>query len=160
MIKIKKLQINNITNCLELICSEYKDSLYFKNLGWSENQLVSQFKKKVNYSFGSYYNKKLVGFLIGDLIFIEKVSEYEILFIYVKKIYRRKGVGNHLINNILAQRDTSKLKKIFLEVSEDNMPAIELYKKNNFKLINIRKNYYSNENKNFNALCFSKVVST
>ena len=86
--------------------------------------------------------QKINAFLIVNLIFIEKVSEYEILFIYVKKTDRRKGLSNYLLNNIYIQKNKSKLKKIFLEVAENSIPAIEMYRKNNFELLNIRRNYY------------------
>ena len=84
---------------------------------------------------------KISAFLIGNLIIIEKVSEYEILFIYVNKAFRRKCLANYLLNNIYIQKNKSNLKKIFLEIAENNFPAIEVYKKNNFNLLNI-KNYY------------------
>jgi len=83
--------------------------------------------------------QKINAFLIVNLIFIEKVSEYEILFIYVKKTYRRKGLANYLLNNNYIQKNKSNLKKIFLEVAENNIPAVKVYKKNNFELLNIKK---------------------
>ena len=61
--------------------------VFFKASDLSKNQIISQFIKNINLSFGCFNNKKLVTSLIGNLIFIEKVSEYEILFIYVKKAY-------------------------------------------------------------------------
>ena len=73
--------------------------------------------------------QKFNAFLIVNLIFIEKVSEYEILFIYVKKTYRRKGLSNYLLNNNYIQKNKSNLKKIFLEVAENNIPAVKVYKK-------------------------------
>ena len=82
--------------------------------------------------------QKINAFLIVNLIFIEKVSEYEILFIYVKKTYRRKGLSNYLLNNNYIQKNKSNLKKIFLEVAENNIPAIKVCKKN-FELLNIKK---------------------
>ena len=72
---------------------------------------------------------KISAFLIGNLIIIEKVLEYEILFIYVKKAYRRKGLANYLLNNNYIQKNKSNLKKIFLEVAENNIPAVKVYKK-------------------------------
>ena len=86
--------------------------------------------------------QKINAFLISNLFFIEKVSEYEILFIYVKKTYRRKDLVDYLINNIYIQKNKSNLKKIFLEVAENNFQALEMYRKNNFELLNIRRNYY------------------
>ena len=117
MIEINKLQTNNIKSCIGLINSKIDDKSFFKALGRSINQFISQFNKNVNLSFGCFNNKKLVAFLIGNLIFIEKVSEYEILFIYVKKTYRRKGLANYLLNKIYIQKNKSTLKKIFLEVA-------------------------------------------
>ena len=156
---ITKLEITDIKDCFELIYFHPIDRIHFKNLGWSKNQMISQFKKNSNLAFGCFDNDKLVGFLIGDLIFIEKVSEYEILLIYVKKSYRRRGLANLLINHLSASKYILKLKKIFLEVLDDNIPAINLYKKNNFNLINIRKNYYLINKKNINALCYAKIIS-
>ena len=59
-----------------------------------------------------FHNNKLVIFLFGNLIFIEKVSEYEILFIYVKKTYRRKGLANYLLNNNYIQKKVKLEKNI------------------------------------------------
>ena len=86
--------------------------------------------------------QKINAFLIVNLIFIEKVSEYEILFIYVKKTYRRKGLANYLLNSIYIQKNQSNLKNIFLELTTNNIPVIKMYKKNRFELLNINKNYY------------------
>ena len=64
-----------------------------------KNQIISQFNKIINLSFDVFITK-ISFFLISNLIFIEKVSEYEILFIYVKKTYRIKGLANYLLDNI------------------------------------------------------------
>ena len=45
-----------------------------------------------------------------------------------------------LINNNRFHEET-----IMLEVSTDNRPAINLYKKVGFQIINVRKNYYENK---------------
>jgi len=135
-----------------------KEALYFQKLGWNENQISSQFSKNVNYSLGIFENNELIAFILGDLIFIEKVSEYEILLIYVKKNYRNQGLANHLLNTLYLQKNIKNLNKIFLEVAQDNMEALKLYKSHNFKLLNIRKNYYQINNNQINALCFVKTL--
>jgi len=158
LIKIYKLIFDDFDKCNELINTEIKDLKYFNELGWSKNQIKSQFIKSVNYSLGAFYKKKLVAFIIGDLISIEKVSEYEILFIYVKKTHRRKGLANQLVDYCSNLNHKIKLKKIFLEVAKNNISAINLYKKNNFKLLNVRKNYYNINNKKIDALCYIKNI--
>ena len=155
MINIYKLNVNDSKKCTELINMEMEDSKYFRELGWSKKQITSQFNKKINYSFGAFYKKKLLAFIIGDLISIEKVSEYEILFLYVKKTHRRKGLANQLVDYCSNLENKIKLKKIFLEVSKENKVAIKLYEKNDFKLIDIRKKYYENDNKKIDAFCYA-----
>ena len=149
--------MSNFNDCIKLLNSSKKDKSYYKTLGWSKNQLASQFNKDINYSWGIYLNNELTAFLVGDLIIIEKFAEYEILLICVKKTYRRKGLAHLLLKNFFLQTEI-KLKKIYLEVAENNFPAVNLYKKNNFTLQNVRKNYYLFENKTINALCYSKKL--
>ena len=65
------------------------DFLYFCKLGWSLNDIKAQAKKRSNYSIELMKFNILNGFIIGDLIYIEKISEYEILLIYAKNICRK-----------------------------------------------------------------------
>ena len=134
----------------------HEEGLYFQALGWNENQIFKQLSKITDYSIGIFENKELLAFVLGDLIFIEKVSEYEILFIYVKKNYRNQGLASRLLKTIYLQKNIKNLNKIFLEVADDNKEALRLYKSHNFKLLNIRKNYYQINNNQINALCFIK----
>ena len=80
MIKIFKLNKENINHCINLIFCNKEDFDYFQQIGWSKKQYLNQIDKKINYSFGISKNKKIIGFIIGDLINVEKKSEYEILF--------------------------------------------------------------------------------
>ena len=45
-----------------------------------------------------------------------------------------------------------------LEVAENNFPAIEMYKKNNFNLIGRRKKYYFMNDEKIDALIFKKKL--
>lgn len=87
--------------------------------------------------FGYYLDNKLVGFIV-----ISKCYEViDILYVVVDKLYRNKGIGSKLMEYII---NTFDYERIMLEVRCDNVYAIKLYKKYNFKIINIRKNYYLN----------------
>ena len=137
---------------------EQEEGLYFKKLGWNKKLIISQFSKNIDYSMGIFDKNELIAFIIGDLIFIEKVSEYEILFIYVKKNYRNQGLASHLLKTLYLQKKITNLNKIFLEVAKDNKKALKLYKSHNFKLLNIRKNYYQINNNQIDAMCFVKTL--
>ena len=52
-------------------------------------------------------------------------------------------MGSLLVNAISNFKITKPLKKISLEVSKSNDLAINFYKKNGFKIIGTRKNYYN-----------------
>ena len=62
------------------------------------------------------------------------------------------------IKQYLHSKKKSNLKKIFLEVAENNFLAIEMYKNNNFKLLDIRKNYYLIYEQKIDALCYGKIT--
>ena len=87
--------------------------------------------------FGYYLDDKLVGFII-----INKCYEViDLLYIVVDKLYRNKSIGSMLMEYMI---NTFDYERIMLEVRCDNTYAIKLYNKYNFKIINIRKNYYLN----------------
>lgn len=67
----------------------------------------------------------------------------DLLNIIVKPEYQNQGIGGVLLKYII---DNKKDKKIMLEVRSKNINAIKLYQKYDFKIINIRKNYYKDDN--------------
>ena len=159
MISIKKLTYVHFSNCFELLSGNKKELIDFNYLGWSFNQLKNQFSKKTNLAIGLYNNTKLQGFVIGDVIFVENIAEYEILLIYVNEYKRNLGYGTILLNNIQLLFKTSKLKKIYLEVSSENKQALTLYEKNGYIKSGIRKKYYKIMNKFEDALLLEKTIN-
>ena len=143
---------NNYFN--NLILNEGKNYENFFNMGWSSNQIINQLNKDTNLSFGAFYNESLVSFIIGNLFNIEKISEYEILLLYVCKNSRNQGIGTKLLKKI--EENNNYLHKIYLEVSKNNSEGISFYKKMNFKKIYKRKNYFQFKNKNIDAIVMSK----
>tara|TARA_Y100001970_G_scaffold151833_1_gene185969 strand:+ start:6754 stop:7224 length:471 start_codon:yes stop_codon:yes gene_type:complete len=155
LINYRILKKNDIELINQFIQGEGTDYVKYLKLGWSANQILKQFTKDTDYSIGAFHNNSLVSFVIGDLFDIEKISEYEILLIYVSKSYRKQGLGTSLIKKI--DESNSFLKKIYLEVSKNNTQAISFYKKMKFKRMHIRKNYFIEENKKIDALTFVKI---
>lgn len=66
----------------------------------------------------------------------------DLLNIIVKPEYQNQGIGSVLLKYII---DNKQDKKIMLEVKSKNINAIKLYQKYDFKIINIRKNYYKDD---------------
>ena len=155
MINYQQLTNDDNNQLNNLIFNEGKNYENFLNMGWSSNQIINQFNKDTNLSFGAFYNESLVSFIIGNLFNIEKIAEYEILLIYVSKHFRKKGLGTQLISKI--KENNSHLKKIYLEVSKNNSEGIAFYTRMKFKTIYTRKNYFLINNKKIDAFAMSKI---
>ncbi len=90
--------------------------------------------------YGYFIGNKLIGF-----IHINKMYEnVDIINIVVDEKYRRKKIGSKLISYVIDLYDD--VTSIMLEVNENNINAIKLYEKMNFKEINRRLKYYGNDN--------------
>ncbi len=71
-------------------------------------------------------------------------DESDILYVCTDPAYRKKGLGTQVLSALLT--DIKKqVKKVFLEVEDDNTPAIRLYEKLGFSYLSTRKKYYGNK---------------
>lgn len=77
--------------------------------------------------------------LLAYVIYQAVLDEAEIVSIFVKPDYRRKGLASNLLKTI-----QKKYTSIFLEVNEKNYTAVNLYKKLGFVTYRLRPNYYHN----------------
>jgi ribosomal-protein-alanine N-acetyltransferase len=104
---------------------------------WSSYLFLWELKKENSACFVARYQNRLVGYIVAS-----KVSgEGHITNIAVHPKMRRIGIGKLLLSKCLS---TLNARKIFLEVREYNIAAINLYKKFGFKEVGVRRNYYSN----------------
>ena len=131
---IKKLTSDDI-DYIEQIFNLEKE--IFKNSAFSKSYLNTLIKGDNSFVYVYLIDSKVCGYLIV----LDSIDVYEILAIATIEEYRNKGIAQKLLDKI-------KTKNIFLEVRESNQIAINFYKKNNFKEISIRKNYYSKPTEN------------
>ena len=131
---IKKLTSDDI-NYMEQIFNLEKE--IFKNSAFSKSYLNTLIKGDNSFIYIYLIDDKVCGYLI----ILDSIDVYEILAIATVEKYRNKGIAQELLDKI-------KTKDIFLEVRESNQTAINFYKKNNFKEISIRKDYYSEPTEN------------
>lgn len=69
----------------------------------------------------------------------------DILSVCVNSNFRKKGYASLVMGELINVLKGKKVEKLFLEVEEENKPAINLYLKLGFAQISIRKNYYGNK---------------
>lgn len=118
----KEINLNKLKN----IFNEYKENY---------NPIINEYTKIYTYTV----DKKIVAFLIFTIMY----DKCEIIDIFVKNDYRNKKIAQMLINELSSDYN---LDNITLEVSESNIPAINLYEKLGFKKVATRKNYYKDSN--------------
>ena len=159
MINLNILNPKNFSDCYSLLETKDLDLEYYKNLGWTFDQLKLQFLNKYNYGIGVFDKNSILAFVFGNLINIEKKLEYEILLIYVNEKKRNLGYATKLLSSIVKNLEKKKLNKINLEVSSNNINAINLYEKLQFKKIGIRKKYYLCKNIRIDGYCFEKIIN-
>ena len=71
------------------------------------------------------------------------MDEAELFRIATDKNSRNSGFAHELMNFMISNLRTMKVKKVFLEVRSKNTSAIRLYENYGFKKIGIRREYYS-----------------
>lgn len=72
----------------------------------------------------------------------------DILNIGIEPNFKRQGHGTALLNHLIEELKKRSIGEILLEVRAGNKPAIQFYKKQGFKEISVRKNYYTKNSKN------------
>lgn len=83
-----------------------------------------------------YYDDNIIGFLSYSVMY----ERAEIDYIAVDEKYRGNGVASELVKFLISNLD--ECNSISLEVRKNNIAAINLYLKNGFKKVCIRKRYY------------------
>ena len=109
-------------------------NLYFDNK-WQPND-IENMNRTENYGFIVIKKDNEIA---AYLISYDTLDSIDLFEIAVDSSYHGQGMGTILLKTL---SEKNRNRDIFLEVSEDNEKALLLYKKNNFKQISIRKNYY------------------
>lgn len=108
---------------------------------WNEKILMDEFQNENSEYFVLLDEEKIIGF--AGLWF--NIDEAHIMNIAVKKEFRKKGFGSKLLKFLIDEAKNKKKMCITLEVRDDNIAAISLYRKFNFEENGIRKKYYDSQ---------------
>lgn len=85
-------------------------------------------------------------------------DEMEILTLCVMPASRRQGIAEVFLDALFDYADKQGVRRIFLEVSVKNTPAVRLYLKKGFHKIGCRKNYYKTQAGFCDAVCMEKTL--
>ncbi len=141
---IDYMDLSDLEQIKDILTTDFDD---FWNYSILKDELNS---KNSTYFVVKNKDNEILGFAGIKII----LDEAEIMNIVTKKNYRKQGIGNLLLNRIILEAKDKNIKKVNLEVNENNIIAIHLYEKFGFNKDGERKNYYQDQN----AILMSKIL--
>ena len=134
---MNNLMVKMRGNLLDLEQIYALEKMVFKNEAWTIDMLKIELLCRNNSQTLIIEENRLI---LGYFIYRKLLSEYHILNISVSPLRQKEGVGGIFLKDFLS--DLENISTVFLEVKKSNFPAINLYKKNGFKVLGERKKYY------------------
>lgn len=114
----------------------------FKEEAFTKAQIAELLRDYNSIGLVARVDGQIVGFVIGMIYVDGRALQGHICTIEVLPNFRRQGIGEKLLQEIEEIFRQKMVKASALEVREDNVPAIELYRKLGYDKIGRLKNYY------------------
>ena len=142
------LLINKLIDSFELIIKEHKNDYTIQKLIEDSKKI-----KKDTKLFILYKNNLTVH--IERFVYAQNSKSMYLDFIHTFFSYRKKGIGNACLFYLL--KNTKNYFKVYeLKVRKDNISAINLYIKNNFRIISTI--YQQNNNENIEIYVMKLII--
>lgn len=119
---------------------------------WGLQNFQNIFNYDGNYYLTAWEDRCIVGF-IG---LMTVAGEGDITNVAVLPSYRKKGIGDALVSEMISLAKAKNITKIMLEVRASNEAAIHLYEKYGFEFLCIRKEYYQKPTEDANIMCWKQ----
>ena len=105
---------------------------------WSEASLREVLVASTAFGFVAEEGGTVLGYVLGRVI----AHEGEVLNLAVDPTRRRSGIGRRLLEVALGRFGGGGAVEVFLEVRESNVAALELYRRQGFRVVGRRGEYY------------------
>lgn len=107
---------------------------------WSVNSITSELNNPLSLWLVAMDGDKLVGYVGSQSV----LGWSDMMNLAVLPDYRRQGVGEGLVKELIKKLQEQNNTCLTLEVRSSNAPAIGLYEKMGFVQVGKRPNYYHN----------------
>ena len=107
---------------------------------WSENSVASELKNPLSCWLVAEEDGEVAGYVGSQTV----MDESDMMNVAVHPDYRRKGVAEKLVMELVEALKKRDSRCLTLEVRTSNEPARALYEKLGFVQVGLRKNYYRN----------------
>ncbi len=111
--------------------------------GWDAGELAALAGQPVNQCYVARRDGEAIP--SGFVLVRDTSEEAEIVTVAVSQRARRVGVGFALLAHAILELRRAGTKKLFLEVAENNVAAIALYRRLGFAKVGTRKAYYTSQ---------------
>src|SRR6056297_3335789 len=105
---------------------------------WNEDDFIRCLRQRNCIGMVAEADDRVVGFMIYEL----HKTRLHILNFAVDPIYRRRGVGNTMLEKLLGKLSHERRNRIMLEVRETNLEAQLFFKKLGFRAISVLRDFY------------------
>lgn len=122
------------------------------NMPWSYDAFAENFYNNYSVYVLTECEEEIIGFGGMQVIF----DEAHIMNVAVKKSKRRLGAATKMMELLISEARNRSVKSVFLEVRSGNDSAKNLYARQGFVPIAIRKQYYSDNNED--AIIMKKEI--
>ena len=124
--------------------------------GWGEGEFESMLTERNTLVHRLRLGRKIIGFAVSRMA----ADEAEILSIAVAANQRGRGLSRNLLVTHLGHLAGRGVRKVFLEVEENNQPARRLYQRAGFAIAGRRERYYRQASgEQLNALLMRRDLS-
>jgi ribosomal-protein-alanine N-acetyltransferase len=124
--------------------------------GWGEAEFESMIAERNTLVHRLRLGRKTVGFAVSRM----GADEAEILSIAIDEAWRGRGLSRDLLITHLGHLAGRGVRRIFLEVEENNAPARRLYERAGFAVVGRRERYYRGaDGEQLNALLMRRDLS-
>lgn len=130
---IEKMNESHVSQIAEL------EKLCF-NDPWSESSIASELNNELSLWLVAVEQDRVVGYVGSQTV----LDGSDMMNIAVSPDYRRMGIAEKLIDELVCLLKERHSRCLILEVRASNTPAINLYTKLGFVEIGCRRNYYRN----------------
>ena len=107
---------------------------------WSENSIASELGNRLSLGLVAVDGDRVVGYVGSQSV----VGETDMMNIAVAPDYRRQGIAEKLVTELISGLRQKGNHSLMLEVRVSNTSARQLYDKLGFEQVGLRKNYYRN----------------
>lgn len=171
-VEIRNIEINDLKSLQKISIDTFMDTFasyndpqnlndYLKET-YGQNTLRKQLMDSNSHFYFIYFNKKRAGYIklneYHSQTEAHNINDLEIERIYIKKEFKRMGLGRKLIDFSLKKAKEKGKENVWLGVWEKNQAAINFYTTLGFKIIS-QHDFFLGADKQTDYIMQKKVIS-